>query len=66
MSTAGYSIAEAYVLRKIHADKLKKMDEERGRSKKITPIKDNVKNHSTGCFMFKFSKIHPTKVVGTT
>ncbi|KAF9682561.1 hypothetical protein SADUNF_Sadunf05G0121700 [Salix dunnii] len=56
MATPGYCIAEAYVSRKLHSDKLKRMEEEKSK------IDEGVKQQS-GCFPSIFKKVHPAQTV---
>lgn len=55
MATAGSGIAEAYVLRKLHNEKLKTMEEEKA---KVEGLAAEVKQ-SSGCFLSMFKKTHP-------
>ncbi|KAJ6735747.1 hypothetical protein OIU85_018010 [Salix viminalis] len=56
MATPGYCIAEAYVSRKLHSGKLKRVEEEKAR------IDDGEKQQS-GCFLSIFKKVHPAQTV---
>lgn len=60
MATPGYCIAEAYVSRKLHTDKLKRMEEDQ--KAKIDGDDDEVKQQS-GCFLSIFNKVHPARTV---
>lgn len=52
MATPGYCLAEAYVLRKMQKEKMKK--EERGKSQRI----HSREKISSGCFLWKVKKVH--------
>ncbi|EXC06681.1 hypothetical protein L484_021517 [Morus notabilis] len=64
MATPGYYIAEAHVMRKLHKEKMKQIEEERAK-RSGDDVVSGVKRSSTGCFgMFK--KIHPRNNVAQT
>ncbi|XVF39462.1 hypothetical protein PTKIN_Ptkin01aG0036900 [Pterospermum kingtungense] len=54
MATPGYELAEVYVARKLHKDRMKIEEEERAKTEEIG---FEVKN-SGGCFSSLFKKIH--------
>ena len=62
MATAGCYIAEAHVMKKLHREKVKKMEEDKRASKIVDCSESEVNkfnNSIIGCFgMFK--KIHPS------
>jgi len=63
----GYGLAEIYVLRKLHKEKMKTMEmeeEERGRADGEYNLKE--KKPSTGCFSWGFKKIHPNATTSRT
>ncbi|GMN45260.1 hypothetical protein TIFTF001_014456 [Ficus carica] len=67
MATAGSYIAEAHVMRKLHKEKMKRMEEEttkRSSDDKDDDVVSGVKRSSStiGCFGM-FRKIHPSSNV---
>lgn len=57
---AGYGLAEIYVLRKLHKEKMKTMEEEERADYNVGVIHHQLKqNKSSGCFFWGFKKIHP-------
>lgn len=58
MATPGACIAEAYVLKKMHKAKMKRIDEEKSKIEEI----DLEEKGSTGCFSWKNKKIHPKRI----
>ncbi|KAE8077364.1 hypothetical protein FH972_015935 [Carpinus fangiana] len=62
---AGYGLAEIYVLRKLHKEKMKTMEmEEEERAGGEYNLKE--KKSSTGCFFWGFKKIHPNTTTSRT
>lgn len=61
MATPGYCIAEAYVLRKMEKEKLKKIEAKSAKKEEILQLEDT--NYPSGCFswswLVKKMKIHP-------
>jgi hypothetical protein len=55
---AGYGLAEIYVLRKLHKEKMKIVEEEE-RDNKMDVIDQFKEKKSSGCFVWGFKKIHP-------
>ena len=58
MATPGYDLAEVYVMRKLHKEKMKREEEERAKTGEI----DFKVKKSTGCFSSIFKKVHPSHV----
>ncbi|OWM90226.1 hypothetical protein CDL15_Pgr006547 [Punica granatum] len=56
-------IAEAYVLRKLHKEKMRKEEEERAKSLGIDALVPRAKPGNRGCFFGMFKKVHPSSVV---
>ncbi|KAL5813093.1 hypothetical protein ACOSQ3_028043 [Xanthoceras sorbifolium] len=65
MATPGYYLAEAYVLRKMHKEKMKIIEEDKPKIEGID-LEDKIStSSSTGCFLWKVKKIHPKRVSPT-
>ncbi|KAG7980935.1 hypothetical protein I3843_05G207800 [Carya illinoinensis] len=62
---SGYGLAEIYVLRKLHKEKMNTMDQEEGKDNNMDAIEFKEKT-SSGCFFWVFKKVHPssTRIVG--
>lgn len=58
MATHGYCLAEAYVLRRLHNDKLKRMDEEKAKMDD-----DDELDLEVNCFLSIFKKVLPARAV---
>lgn len=58
-SSMGCSIAEAYVMRKIHTEKMMREEEERAKQEGVDRIKDG---GSSGCFFWRHQKRHATRI----
>ncbi|OWM90227.1 hypothetical protein CDL15_Pgr006548 [Punica granatum] len=56
-------IAEVYVLRKLHKEKMKKEEEERAKSLGIDAQVLRAKPRNRGRFFGMFKKIHPSSMV---
>lgn len=57
---AGYGLAEIYVLRKLHKEKMKiEKEEEEERANNMDVIDQLKEKKSGGCFFWGFKKIHP-------
>ncbi|XVF36788.1 hypothetical protein REPUB_Repub19eG0088300 [Reevesia pubescens] len=57
MATPGYQLAEVYVMRKLHKEKMKRKEEEkRAKTEEI----DFAVKQSSCCFPSMFKKIHPS------
>ncbi|MBA0567784.1 hypothetical protein Golob_005324 [Gossypium lobatum] len=56
MATPGYQIAEIYVMRKLHKEKMKREEEERAKSEDVGFAG---KKSSGCCFPSMFKKVHP-------
>ncbi|GLU16252.1 hypothetical protein SLE2022_326940 [Rubroshorea leprosula] len=63
MATPGQVLAEAYVLRKVYKEKLRKMEEEAKENRaKVEEIDfEAEKPGHGGCFLSMFKKIHPVR-----
>ncbi|KAH6759026.1 hypothetical protein C2S51_019261 [Perilla frutescens var. frutescens] len=67
MSTANFSLAEAYVMKKLHKEKMKKMELVSKSDEEIQDHQSCNNNYNRqgkkadgGCFsLFNFNKIHP-------
>jgi len=57
MATHGYCLAEAYVLRRLHNDKLKRMEEEKAK------MDDDELDLGVNCFLSIFKKVFPARAV---
>lgn len=55
---AGPAIAEAYVMRKLHKEKLRMMEEEADAKESGYEAKQ-----PSGCFLLMFKKIHPSRTI---
>ncbi|KAL2489283.1 Uncharacterized protein Fot_42575 [Forsythia ovata] len=55
MLTANADIAEVYVLRKLHKEKMKKLEKKTSQEKAL-------KKSDSGCFSILFKKVHPNSV----
>ncbi|TXG52872.1 hypothetical protein EZV62_022041 [Acer yangbiense] len=62
MTTPGYYLAEAYVLRKMHKEKMKKIDQEKAKIEGIDLDQGKRSSRSSGCFLWK---IRPKRVSST-
>lgn len=58
-SSMGCSIAEAYVMRKMHMEKMKREEEERAKQEGVDRRKDR---GSSGCFSWRHQKLHATRI----
>ena len=58
MATHGYCLAEAYVLRRLRNDKLKRMDEEKAKMDD-----DDELDLEVNCFLSIFKKVLPARAV---
>ncbi|GMY17224.1 hypothetical protein FCV25MIE_12463 [Fagus crenata] len=54
---AGYGLAESFVLRKLHKEKMKIMKEEERANMDEIEFKEK---KTSGCFIWAFKKIHPS------
>ena len=61
MATHGYCLAEAYVLRRLHNDKLKRMEEEK--AKMDDDDDDDELDLEVNCFLSIFKKVFPARAV---
>ena len=59
MATPGYALAEAHVMRKLHKEKVKQMEEERAKNGSIDLVVEKEKQKPSGCFFWVFKKVHP-------
>ncbi|KAI5558215.1 hypothetical protein POPTR_017G035600v4 [Populus trichocarpa] len=59
MATHGYCLAEAYVLRRLHNDKLKRMEEEKAKM----DDDDDELDIEVNCFLSIFKKVFPARAV---
>ncbi|KAL7176047.1 hypothetical protein ACSBR2_029590 [Camellia fascicularis] len=59
MATVGPYLAEVYVMRKLHKEKMKRTEKEREEKEVIADHQGKV---SCGCFPRMFKKIHPNTV----
>ena len=57
MATHGYRLVEAYVLRRLHNDKLKRMDEEKAKM----DDDDDELDLEVNCFLSIFEKVLPAR-----
>lgn len=62
MSTPGYDLAQAYVMRKLHKQKLKQQQQtvkasSSGDTHQLRRVKQS---NSAGCLFWMFKKIHPS------
>ncbi|KAK9269863.1 hypothetical protein L1049_025436 [Liquidambar formosana] len=57
---AGVTLAEAYVMRKLHKEKMKRMEKEEG--EREVCVDGESKVPGGGCFFSMFKKIHPNDV----
>ncbi|KAL5777098.1 hypothetical protein ACOSP7_010024 [Xanthoceras sorbifolium] len=64
METPGYYLAEAYVLRKMHKEKMKRIEEDKPKIEGIY-LEDKTSTSNSGCFLWKVKKIHPKRVSST-
>ena len=65
MATASAGLAEVYVMKKLHKDKIKRMEIKEKFERKvyaIDPPEEEI-NPSFGCFSSMFKKIHPANII---
>lgn len=60
MTTPGYELAEVYVMRKLHKEKMKRKEEERAKTEENIGFAVETST-SIGCFSSMFKKIHPSR-----
>uniref|UniRef100_F6H0U6 Uncharacterized protein n=1 Tax=Vitis vinifera TaxID=29760 RepID=F6H0U6_VITVI len=59
MATPGISLAEVYVLRKLHKEKMKRSAKEERAGRDDVNVSHHGKQSSGGCFSLVFNKVHP-------
>ncbi|CAA2955511.1 Hypothetical predicted protein [Olea europaea subsp. europaea] len=59
MLTGNADIAEAYVLRKLHKEKMKKLEK---KTRQENALKEDDRGAGSGCFSILFKKVHPSSM----
>ncbi|KAL4283047.1 hypothetical protein GQ457_16G019790 [Hibiscus cannabinus] len=59
MATPGYQLAEVYVMRKLHKQKMKRKEDDDDETRAKTKDVGFVVKKSSGCFPSLFKKVHP-------
>ncbi|KAK3230800.1 hypothetical protein Dsin_002681 [Dipteronia sinensis] len=65
MATPGYYLAEAHVLRKMHKEKMKRIEQDQKANIEENNLDQDTRS-SGGCFLWKVNKKRHTKRVSST
>ena len=66
MATPGYCLAEAYVLRKMHKEKMKRIEQDQKANIEEIGLDQDKRSTTGGCFLWKVNKKRHTKRVSST